>query len=417
MTRKIRSLQQSLRRKLLLFGVFLIFSMIAIFTVQFFVGVDMASDKEVELEVRSFARNIRLGEKDDVLTLAVSKVYRNWDVLPEVVREAYLAPEQLTVGEIVEMEVEQEGGLVYLFMLPYRTESGELIYWLGEYADEDLNWLVSEYVKIVAKQSVIGILFFVVVLFGVTAVWMRQLSRPFVHLSQWASKLGTTEQGARPSYDYLELNDLSEQLESAVDRIRAFNEREADFLRHASHELRTPLAILQISLDTLDEQHPQSRPLGRARKALDNMNTVSSTLLWLARESNEPLEQVDIDLLYCCKRLSEDLAYLQQQKALTTVIRGAGECHSNLPLVEIVLSNLIRNAFQYAEAGEITIEVEQSLVRIQNLSDYDGKNASGFGLGLELVKRICDKQGWQFIFLKEQQQVTVEVRFGYLATS
>ena len=80
------------------------------------------------------------------------------------------------------------------------------------------------------------------------------------------------------------------------------------------------------------------------------------------------------------------------------------------PLLAIALGNLLRNACAYTEQGQVTVTLTESEVRVddtgpgipaEELDCLFGQDprcrrtVRGEGIGLPLVKRIADGQGWQ----------------------
>ena len=77
------------------------------------------------------------------------------------------------------------------------------------------------------------------------------------------------------------------------------------------------------------------------------------------------------------------------------------------------MDNLVSNALRYTEKGGVTIEISGRGFSVKDsgrgMSDeeqarvfepfYRGKTSQGHGIGLSLVKRICDDRGWE-IFLE-----------------
>ena len=84
------------------------------------------------------------------------------------------------------------------------------------------------------------------------------------------------------------------------------------------------------------------------------------------------------------------------------------------PLLEIVIGNLIRNALFHTKSGTVLLrlEAERLIVsdtgvgmRPEELAHaleryYKGSSSAGAGVGLSLVKRICDRYGWRIYALQ-----------------
>lgn len=67
----------------------------------------------------------------------------------------------------------------------------------------------------------------------------------------------------------------------------------------------------------------------------------------------------------------------------------------------MAISNVIRNAMQYTQAGYVLVELTNGKVTIKNEDSFDSsydKSSSdyGFGLGLILVERICSLMHWHY---------------------
>jgi signal transduction histidine kinase len=81
------------------------------------------------------------------------------------------------------------------------------------------------------------------------------------------------------------------------------------------------------------------------------------------------------------------------------------------PLLAVVLGNLLRNAFAYTDQGRIRVRVDAELVSIEDtgrgiaaedrerifLPYHRGAQSAGAGLGLSLVRRICERHGWSIV--------------------
>lgn len=198
--------------------------------------------------------------------------------------------------------------------------------------------------------------------------------------------------------------------------------REQEFLQYASHELRTPIAVLRTNSALLDKANPN--PDERERDIRDRINRASltmkdmtETLLWLSRESTGVIPDDEIFLDDIVRQIAQDLEYLLQGKSITLAFEL--QAHSlELPLqaARILLTNLIRNAFQHTTSGSITIAQEDNEVQIiNNLEGYaletNTHKNMGFGLGLKLCHKLATRFNWQLEMEQTEQEHIVSIKF------
>lgn len=221
------------------------------------------------------------------------------------------------------------------------------------------------------------------------------------------------------------------------ERLNAFIERERVFTRDAGHELRTPIAVLKGTLDLLetngDRPDHERRALGRMRRTVDDMETLLSTLLMLAREEEVASPSVEVNVNeVVLKQL--DLLSAQAEKARNKLaIHEHAQLSVRAPtaVVDIVLGNLIRNAVNYTRNGSVDVSVERGRVSVRDtgvgMSRQELANAfepfyradesrgltKGHGLGLSIVKRVANQFGWS-VSAHSQPGVgtTIEVDFN-----
>lgn len=408
---KEKSLKHSLIKKLLLLGFILFASMMAILAYQYTIGMNQATEIASKLDARMMVHQFKEMPDESVLKLSSTFAYREWQFLPKLIRNAVGEKERLLKDPFIEGVYLRERTEYYFSILAYPTASEETLYLVNEYPYSELKTLLNEYLTMVMKYSFWTLLSFVILLFFLTILWMRQLGLPFTQMQRWAKKLGKDNALPRESYQFKEFNQLAEQLENSMKRVMAFNDREKQFLRHASHELRTPLAIIQATLDTLQEQYVDDKRLLRIRYAINNMQTISTSLLWLARESKEPLDSAKINLRDKCEAIVIELDYLNQNKSISVSVSGDASIVQHAPLVHITLENLIRNAYQHSADGIIDIQINEQGLVISNPHENDS-NTHGFGLGLDLVERICQKQKWSLKVIQKTLQFQASLSFN-----
>lgn len=255
---------------------------------------------------------------------------------------------------------------------------------------------------------------------------MRTVAKPIEALRYWASSLNEKSlQQAPPDFQYKELNSLAEIVHNSLNTVQESLHREHEFLRFASHELRTPIAVIRANVELLRKinesestSSKQNRVVERIERAGFTMSHLTETLLWLSRGDSIPPAIQKIQLNELVLQLIEELNYLLQGKPVDVTVKTS-EYQIELPetACRIVLTNLIRNAFQHTQNGIVSISQSEHLVSIES-KEIDGDdtnnnhNELGFGLGLKLTEKLVHQFNWQYQCQPQQSGHSVEVYFS-----
>lgn len=248
----------------------------------------------------------------------------------------------------------------------------------------------------------------------------RKVIEPVVRLSrQVRAPEQLLDEAPRLAKDYAsdEVGQLAASFDTTLGLLRRALMRERLFTSDVSHELRTPLMVLASSCELLLES-PCLDNRGRAQvqriaNACEEMRGLVQTFLTLARARQEDAGGAPRGTL---REVADDLvAHWRpaiEAKGLTFDYQPGhtGEQRYNAPLLKSVLGNLLRNALHYTEEGAIGLcldergfMVEDSGVGIpaaereamfQPFVRGGSARGEGLGLGLSLVQRICENQGW-----------------------
>lgn len=210
---------------------------------------------------------------------------------------------------------------------------------------------------------------------------------------------------------------LARAFDRYVARLAAFVERERNFSADASHELRTPLAVIRGAVEMLSDDpkldEVQRRRVARIERAAAEMIELIDTFLMLAREevpattAHCDAAQIAID----CVERYRTIAAGNGSKIELNLAAATGDRRA-LPvpasLFAIVLANLLRNAVTHTRAGQVTVELDDQRLVVSDTGSgipdaarervfdryYRGPDSKGSGIGLSLVKRICERVGW-----------------------
>ncbi len=211
-----------------------------------------------------------------------------------------------------------------------------------------------------------------------------------------------------------EVAQLARALDDYQNRIKRMLQREQEFTANISHELRTPITTILTSCELLvAESDLPSRVHHRIKMieaAATRMGEQLQALLFLAREQAlgvmEPVAIAEcvFDAVepICSEMYRKKLDFEVSIAPSVTVILNRQALHT-------ALMNLLRNAVQYTEKGFIRVEYNNHRLSISDsgigiepayfplLYERFFRGATqgeGLGIGLAIVKRICDHYGW-----------------------
>ncbi|PSW20776.1 sensor histidine kinase [Photobacterium sanctipauli] len=242
---------------------------------------------------------------------------------------------------------------------------------------------------------------------------LKSLVAPLESLKAWAQAMSSTHPQQKPAdiqFRYKEFSDIADVLSESIEKQKHSIRKEEEFLQFASHELRSPLAVIRTSTDLLNKMAEKNRlenanqVVGRIDDAATTMTRLVETLLWLNRDTPQNVEVQAVQLDATIKHLAEELKYLLIDS--NVVLR----CHTSPYSAElaeipcqIVLKNMISNAYQHASGGVIDVKQQGSRVTVSNEDQAGFSSNKGFGLGVKLIEKIANQYHWQ---VKVQQSTS-----------
>ena len=236
-----------------------------------------------------------------------------------------------------------------------------------------------------------------------------------------------------PELPLLQVNNEFGALARAFDTyskdMQNYLDRERFFTGDVSHELRTPLTIIRGAVEILSvetDKHPIMRaPIDRINRALQDATDSVNVLLMLARAPNL-IESSEISVSALAQAQVQQYQFMVEKKPVELNFKG-GDFRLGVPskLLEAALGNLIRNACLYTDRGTVTVAITGETIQVrdtgaglpkavvamllaEHTSTYVG--SEGTGLGLALVKRICEYIGATLRFVSNPDQgSTIEI--------
>jgi signal transduction histidine kinase len=278
---------------------------------------------------------------------------------------------------------------------------------------------------------------------GAYAVAGRAL-RPLHNVTATAQRLGeeTLDERIRYAGADDEVAELARTFDAMLDRLAGAFEAQKRFVANASHELRTPLAVMRTEIDvTLSDDEADVAEYRRmakvVRNASERANGLVDALLVLARSEAQSgrrlVRKVPADLATSvCNALSAVRAEAERLKLDVTSDLQPAPVVGDPSLLDRLAGNLIENAIRYNHlhgkvwartgsdaaaawlvVGNTGFEVDQTdvpgLFEPFRRGGRERTGARGSGLGLSIVRAVCDAHGGTVTAVAQQPDGGLEV--------
>ena len=224
------------------------------------------------------------------------------------------------------------------------------------------------------------------------------------------------------------MNRMNEDIASSMAEIKRDKElvveaqkTKDEFIANVTHEMNTPLTGIRGYAEWLKSGSLNEAQVVNASNIIYEqsvrLSNLISGIINYSELTSDDLPAYSVNLSEVCEEVIEVIRPELEEKNLTLHASVAENVsvQGRRERVSAVISNLLRNAIRYnKENGEIFVEVDDSSLSVRDTGigiaeedqakvfhrfftvdkSHNGKNG-GFGLGLSLVKRICENSGWK----------------------
>ena len=293
--------------------------------------------------------------------------------------------------------------------------------------------------ELAANMFLPYVLFLPFAIFGLSWV-IRRNFQPLIDFKTELASRKAQELKPIAMKDYpLELEPTIQEMNYLFGRISLSQQEQRQFVADSAHELRTPLTALNLQLQILLQQFPQSDALHNLSQGVLRMQHLVNQLLSLAKQEvtdglTEPVQSLSLNQMTvaCIEQLIQlalqkeiDLGVEQQQELLI---------HGQASALHSIIYNLIDNAIKYSpKDGVINVsifqqgqqavlqiedsgtgidtaqfnQIRQRFYRIHNYAEI------GSGLGLSIVDKATERLGGTLEFSRSLNLggLCVQVKF------
>ena len=236
-------------------------------------------------------------------------------------------------------------------------------------------------------------------------------------------QLGTEVLRKQQVMDHLLNDELEQRVKDRTAQLEASNRELEAFCYSVSHDLRAPLrgidgwslALLEDYREKFDEKGRQY--LQRVRADTQRMGQLIDDLLLLSRVARGPIQRSPVDLTATAQRVVARLREAEPERRVEFAIQPGLTAHGDARLLEIVLSNLLGNAWKFSRArplarvefGRTEMDSGPAFFVRDNGVGFDMTYAQklfgvfqrmhkasefpGTGIGLATVQRVIQRHG------------------------
>jgi signal transduction histidine kinase len=230
-----------------------------------------------------------------------------------------------------------------------------------------------------------------------------------------------------------EFKELNNGLTELTRRVQRTFISQKQFLENASHEMQTPLAIIQNQSELLitdkNLTEAQSEKIVRILDSTQRITKLNKALQLISKIENAQF--IDTELCNLMEVIKRVLSYFDgQQENLNIAVDVTADettVNANATLVEVLVTNLVKNAFLHnVPHGFVHIKLESNSLLITNPSESkslpkeklfqrffkQGQSKESWGLGLAISKRICEVNNWELLYSAQSTTHTFTIQFN-----
>ena len=196
----------------------------------------------------------------------------------------------------------------------------------------------------------------------------------------------------------------------------------SDFIHNAGHELKTPLAVIRGNLQVMQaEKKYDKQLLSESIVSIDHSNELIESLRELS-EVGKLSDKENLVLVWEIESIQRKFQDMLKAKNIE-FLWLTSEKHvifANRHELQLLLSNVVKNAIKYTESGgKIHVTCKKNRLSIKDSGVgipareqekiferfYQGswaRNQEGYGIGLSLVKKIVDANGWKIELVSKE---------------
>ncbi len=295
---------------------------------------------------------------------------------------------------------------------------------------------IEDLIQLIVSITLAMVILLLLVLFIINRFVLNKLWLPFnntlTQLRQFnllsKKKLELTYTGIN---EFMELNkavtEMSSQVLKDYESLKSFTE-------NASHEIQTPLAVINSKLELLMQSEnfteQQMNGVETIHDEIRRLSRLNQSLLLLTKIDNHQFretEEVDLSKIIVKQLNNYEELIAARQITLTEHISKTPQILMNEILAGVLVTNLITNAIKHnIDHGTLEIVLQENRLSVSNTGNVlsckpeelferfkkDTHQTESLGLGLSIVKKICEQYDFVISYTFMDGVHTLSIRFS-----
>ena len=262
--------------------------------------------------------------------------------------------------------------------------------------------------------GVVDVTFYVVGgLIMLILLWVVSLIRPLNEIKNYINKIRSGESAKLKIRRYDEIGEVAEALTSMNSELAEQQHIRDEMVQNISHDLKTPIATIKSYSESIkDGIYPYDTLEKSVDVITENADRLEKKVYSLITynklgylNDNAP-EGLNLEMAPIIQKVILSAKLLRNEINIETDINDKVRFHGEEESWRVVVENLLDNALRYAKT-KVIIRLEDNLLEVINdgelmekdridklFKPYEKGTKGNFGLGLSIVKKVCETYGY-----------------------
>ena len=330
---------------------------------------------------------------------------RYLSTIPEEYEKIFERINPVPGGNTFDGTVDYEGISIVYSVTSFDNDYSLISIVRNDYRNSLKNSLISSVIS-VTIYLVVGLIILIM-------LWVASLITPLNSIRNYINKIRGGEPAELSIDRHDEIGEVAEALTSMNQELQSQQRIREEMIQNISHDLKTPIATIKSYSESIKDD---VYPYGTLEKSVDVIiehadrleKKVYSLITFnkLDYMNDNSSEGLNLEMAPIIQKAILSCQLLRNDVSIETDIDEKVRFHGEEEPWRVVVENILDNALRYAKS-KVTISLSDNLLEIYNdgeqidkdhlekmFKPYEKGTKGKFGLGLSIVKKVCDTYGY-----------------------